>query len=109
MKKPTKSYLIDISHDCYSHASPYKFAKHRELGSPKYKEGVTTVLDWVNELCYHYLQQEKKIQHDFQNHIETKQKMLIETLHDNDYKAGIIKGFEIVGEILGSRELDNKR
>jgi hypothetical protein len=98
-KKSTKEYLIDISHNCYKYSSNYKFAKHQNLGTQKHKEGVITVLNWVNELCYHYLQEEQKIQSDFKKHISDKQKIIIDTLSENEYKKGIIEGFKIVDRI----------
>jgi len=99
-KKSTKEYLINISRNCYKHSSNYKFSKHQDLGTKKHKDGVITVLNWVNELCYHYLQEEQKIQREFKKHLSDKQRVLAKTLSENEYKKGIEKGFKIVDKII---------
>jgi len=71
-----------------------------DLGCDKYREGVTTVLDWVSEVSYHYIQKEQALQYEFEDVIHEKEKYLRSTLLATPYKEGIIKGFSITNETL---------
>ncbi len=101
MKKQSSHYYFSlISKNVYSAGCPYKFAKHTELGSPKYKEGVTTVLDWVSEVSFHYMQKEQALKGELDTIIKEKEQFLRQTLLATPYKEGIIKGFTLTHDIL---------
>ena len=71
-----------------------------DLGSDKYKEGVITVLDWVNQVAYHYIEKEQTLKCEFDEIIHAQEKYLRSTLPATPYKEGIIKGFTIANDVL---------
>jgi len=56
--------------------------------SKKYREGRLAALEYLGELTYYYLQEEKKIQQDFNEQIR-KQIEHYSCLADTDYKQGL--------------------
>ncbi len=71
-----------------------------DLGTDKYKEGVTTVLDWVSEVAYHYIEKEQALKGEFDEVIHAQEKYLRSSLPSTPYKEGIIKGFSITNTVL---------
>lgn len=110
MKKVSSHhYFACISKDAYQAGNPYKFSKHMDLGSDKYKKGVATVLDWVSEVAYHYIQKEQALQGELNEVIKEQERYLKDTLPASPYKEGIIKGFSITHEILyKTKEIEEK-
>ena len=88
MKPTSKEVLEKISSHCYDEITLYKFNTTVLNVSDKYREGRLTSLEYIAELTYYYLQEEKKIQHQFHEQV-LKQIELHSCLKDNDYKQGL--------------------
>ena len=88
MKPTSKEVLEEISSHCYSEITTYKFNTTVLKVSDKYREGRLTALEYIGELTYYYLQEEKKLQHQFREQV-LKQIELHSCLEDNDYKQGL--------------------
>ncbi len=99
-KQSSLHYFSLISNNAYNAGNAYKFAKHMDMGSDKYRKGVTTTLNWISEVAFHYIQKEQALQGEFQEVIKEQEKYLKATLLATPYKEGIIKGFRIADEIL---------
>ena len=96
MKLTSKEVLEEISNHCYSEITVYRFNTTVLKVSDKYREGRLTALEYIGELTYYYLQEEKKIQIQFKEQI-IKQMKLNSCLEDNEYKRGL---YDALNEIL---------
>ena len=96
MKPTSKEILEEISTHCYSEITVYRFNTTVLKVSDKYREGRLTALEYIGELTYYYLQEEKKIQIQFKEQI-IKQMKLNSCLEDNEYKCGL---YDALNEIL---------
>lgn len=100
MKPTSKEVLEEISKHCSNQLTLYKFNTTTLQISDKYREGRLTALEYISELTYHYLQEEKRLQQQFHNQI-LKQMKLYSCLDNTDYKDGL---YDALNEIL-----DHKR
>ena len=96
MKPTSKELLEEISKHCYSEITFYNFNTTVLQVSDKYREGRLTALEYIGELTYYYLQEEKKIQQQFHEQI-LKQMRLHSCLEETDYKNGI---YDALNDIL---------
>ncbi len=96
MKKTSKELLEDISKHCSNQITLYKFNKTTLKVSDKYREGRLTALEYIGELTYYYLQEEKQLQQYFHDQI-IKQMKLHSCLDDTEYKEGI---YDALNEVL---------
>ncbi len=84
-----------LSEDLYYRSSHYRFAK-KPTG---YDKGYTKIADWLSDLCYYYMQQEKGVQrrHDaeFKELVEA-QRQKIQQLPSSEYKQGLLRALEEV-------------
>ena len=96
MKPTSKEVLEEVSNHCSSQITFYKFNTTVLKVSNKYREGRLTALEYIGELTYYYLQEEKKIQQQFHEQI-LKQMKLHSCLEDNEYKCGL---YDALNEIL---------
>ena len=88
MKPTSKEVLEKISNHCYNQITFYQFNTTNLLISDKYREGRLTALEYISELTYYYLQEEKNLQHKFRNQI-IKQMKLHSCPYDTEYKKGL--------------------
>ena len=88
MKPTSKEVLEKISYHCSNQLTLYKFNREVLQISEKYREGRLTALEYISELTYFYLQEEKKIQVHFKQQI-IKQLQSNSCLEDNAYKQGL--------------------
>ena len=100
MKPTSKELLEEISIHCSSQIIFYKFNTTVLQVSDKYREGRLTALEYVGELTYYYLQEEKKLQEQFHEQI-LKQMKLHSCLEDTDYKNGI---YDALNDILDAKK-----
>ncbi len=99
MKPTSKELLEKISKHCSNQLTLYKFNKNTLKISKKYREGRLTSLEYLGELTFFYLQEEKQIKQNFIEQI-LKQMKTYSCLEDNDYKNGVYDGLnEILDEI----------
>ena len=88
MKPTSKELLEEVSKHCFDQITYYKFNTTVLQVSDKYREGRLTALEYIGELTYYYLQEEKKLQQQFHEQV-LKQMKLHSCLQDTDYKNGI--------------------
>ncbi|MFC2057673.1 hypothetical protein ACFLR6_01920 [Campylobacterota bacterium] len=88
MKPTSKEVLEKISKHCSNQLTLYKFNTTTLQISEKYREGRLTALEYLGELTYYYLQEEKRIQEQFKEQV-TKQLKLHSYLDDTEYKRGL--------------------
>jgi hypothetical protein len=96
MKPTSKEVLEKISKHCSNELTLYKFNTTTLEISDKYREGRLTALEYLGELSYHYLQEEKRIQEQFKEQV-TKQLKLHSCLDDREYKRGL---YDALNEVL---------
>ncbi|MCO4845096.1 MAG: hypothetical protein KC427_03660 [Sulfurovum sp.] len=96
MKSTSKEVLEKISKYCSNQLTLYKFNTTTLQISEKYREGRLTALEYLGELTYHYLQEEKRIQEQFKEQV-TKQLKLHACLDDTEYKRGL---YDALNEVL---------
>ena len=96
MKPTSKEVLEKISKHCSNELTLYKFNTTTLEISDKYREGRLTALEYLGELSYHYLQEEKRIQEQFKEQV-TKQLKLHSCLDDTEYKRGL---YDALNEVL---------
>ncbi|MBT8343446.1 MAG: hypothetical protein KJO45_01885 [Sulfurovum sp.] len=96
MKPTSKEVLEKISKHCSNQLTLYKFNTSTLQISEKYREGRLTALEYIGELTYYYLQEEKRIQEQFKDQV-TKQLKLHSCLDDTEYKRGL---YDTLHEVL---------
>ena len=79
--------LEDISNNCTSEITRYKFSKHMDK-SDKYRKGRIDALNWVNDIIFYFIQKEKNFMVEFIQHIKD-QKEIISNINDGDYKDAL--------------------
>ena len=95
--KPTSKELIEaISRHCSNQLVLYKFNTSTLKITDKYREGRLTALDYIGELTFYYLQQEKKIQQEFHDQI-LKQMQENSCLEETEYKQGL---YDALNDVL---------
>jgi hypothetical protein len=95
MKPTSKELLEAVSKHCYNELTLYKFNNTTLDVSEKYREGRLTALEYLTELTYYYLQQEKKIEEEFKQQV-SKQLKLYDCLDDTEYKRGLYDALNVV-------------
>ena len=100
MEKST-TILEEISTQCLSHMTIYKYSKHLKK-SEKYKKGRIAASSWLNELIYHFIKKESNFLLEFKEHIENQKKEL-KMLNDGDYKQGLYDELNIIEDLLNDR------
>ena len=88
MKKTSKELFDEISSHCYNQIIFYTFNKTTLHVRDKYREGRLTALEYIAELTFYYLQEEKQLQQYFHDQI-IKQMKLHSCLEDTEYKQGL--------------------
>lgn len=88
MKSTSKEILEKISKHCSNQLTLYKFNTTTLQISDKYREGRLTALEYISELTFHYLQEEKRLQQQFNDQIH-KQMEQNSCLTDSEYKDGL--------------------
>ena len=89
----SRRFLEDVSRYCYSQLTLYKY-NHSTLNiDDKYREGRITVLNYISELAFYFMKQEKHIVDEFVSEIE-KQTDIAASLKTPVYGKGIRDGIE---------------
>jgi hypothetical protein len=96
MKSTSKEFLEKISSLYYAKSTHYRYNKTILKMSDKYVEGRLTGYDYINELCFYFLQEEKNIPEKFKEQIQ-KQMQQNTCLNDGDYKDGI---YDVLNDVL---------
>ena len=95
MKPTSKELLEAVSKHCYNELTLYKFNNTTLDVSEKYREGRLTALEYLTELTYYYLQEEKKIEEEFKKQV-SKQLKNYDCLDDTEYKRGLYDALNVV-------------
>jgi len=83
--KPTSKELLEkVSKHCANQLTLYKFNTGTLKISKKYREGRLAALEYLNELSYYYMQEEKQIQ----QHLREQILKQMQTYY-SDYKHGL--------------------
>ena len=96
MKKTSKELLEAVSKHCYNQLTLYRFNTTTLQVSDKYREGRLTALNYLTELSYYYLQEEKSIENKFKEQIN-RQLTRYSCLDDTEYKRGL---YDALNEVL---------
>jgi len=102
MKASSKELLEKISSITYTQSTPYRFNSQILNVSKKYKEGRLTAYNYIGELCFYFLQEEKNIPERFIEQIK-EQIQKYSSLNDGDYKKGL---FDVLNDVLD--EIDSR-
>lgn len=101
MQPTSKELLEKVSKHCANQLTMYKFNTGTLKISKKYREGRITGLEYLGELLYYYMQEEKKIQQHFQEQI-LKQMQTYSCLNESEYKSGLYDALnDALNEIRG--------
>ena len=90
----TKKLLENISNNCSSQLTKYKFNKGLDI-SDKYRKGEVTSYQYVLDLIYHFFEKDKQLKIEFESRISDEMDK-ISTLKNGDYQRGIN---EVLSEI----------
>ena len=96
MKPRPKELLEAVSKHCYNQLTLYRFNTTTLHVSDKYREGRVSALEYLTELSYYYMQEEKSIENQFKEQI-VKQLKLHSCLDDTEYKRGL---YDALNEVL---------
>ena len=96
MKPRSKELLEAVSKHCYNQLTLYRFNTTTLHVSDKYREGRVSALEYLTELSYYYMQEEKSIENQFKEQI-VKQLKLHSCLDDTEYKRGL---YDALNEVL---------
>ena len=96
MKKTSKELLETVSRHCYNQLTLYRFNTTTLQVSDKYREGRLSALEYLTELSYYYLQEEKSIEKQFKEQI-SRQLTRYSCLDDTEYKRGL---YDALNEVL---------
>ncbi len=99
MKKNSENFFIEISRFCYNSKSPYSFGSKNLKLNESYKKGQLTVYNWIDELCFYYLQKDKELQNEFKNEIILNFEE-IKKMNNSLYKDGLISAFENIKKFI---------
>ena len=88
MKPTTKEILETLSKNCSNQLILYKFNTNTLKISDKYREGRVTGLQYIGNLTFFFMQEEKRIQSLFREEI-LKQMKAYSCLEETEYKEGL--------------------
>jgi len=88
MKPTTKEILETLSKNCSNQLILYKFNKNTLNISDKYREGRLTGLEYIGNLTFFFMQEEKRIQLLLREEI-LKQMKVYSCLEETEYKEGL--------------------
>ncbi|WP_309497175.1 hypothetical protein [Sulfurovum sp.] len=98
MKPTSKEYLEKVSKHCHNQIVHYKFNTTTLQVTDNYREGRLASLEYIGELVFYYMQEEKRIQQEFKEQI-IKQLKFYSCLDDTEYKRGM---YDALNEVLNS-------
>jgi len=96
MKATSKELLEAVSKHCYNELTLYRYNTTTLQVSDKYRQGRLTALEYLTELSYYYMKEEKSLEDQFKEQI-MKQLELHSCLNDSEYKRGL---YDALNEVL---------
>ena len=100
LKPSSKLFLEEVSRYCYNELTLYKFNRSTLDIDEKYREGRITALNYIADLTFYFMQQEKHITEEFVCELD-KQVQMAETLKSPLYSQGICDSIEALREEIG--------
>jgi len=89
LKPPSsKAFLEEVSRYCYGQLTLYKFNRSTLEVDEKYREGRITALNYIADLTFYFMQQEKHLVEEFVAELE-KQLQMADALKSLRYSQGI--------------------
>ena len=89
----SKAFLEEVSRYCYSQLTLYRFNHHTLNIDEKYREGRITALNYIADLSFYFMQQEKHITESFLTELD-RQLQAIGALKSPHYMRGIQDSIE---------------
>ena len=99
----TKKLLEEISNNCSSQLTKYKYNKGLDI-SDKYRKGKITSYQYVLDLIYHFFEKDRLLKIEFES-IISKEMDNISMLKNGDYQKGIN---EVLSEIKSQLNEEKK-
>ena len=99
MKTSSKEMLEKMSGLFYARSTHYRYNKHPGF-SEKYRDGRLAAYDYISDLCFYFLQEEKHINERFKEHI-VEQIDKYSTMNDSEYKKGL---YDALNDVLDEFE-----
>ena len=95
----SRHYFSKLSDYLSQQETMYKFNVSSLTATQKYRKGRLSVLAWVNEMSFYFLQEEKKLPIHMKNKLIEKQEELW-GLQEGEYRQGVIDAFDSVFEVM---------
>ena len=99
MSKTSRDILEALSQFCYVSKTPYTFAKRNGAHAQKYRKGIVQIYEWVDELCYFYLQKEKELPRQLQERLRQKRQVFSQ-MPPCEYRDGLIAGIDHILDFI---------
>lgn len=96
MKPSSKEILEQISNHCQTQLNFYRYNKNVLKVSKQYREGRITALEYISELVWYYMLEEKRLMDHFEIQIHKQMKLHI-CLKETEYKKGL---YDALNEVL---------
>ena len=103
MKPTSKELLDEVSKNCSTELTLYTFNKTTLHISDKYREGRLTGLNYIGDLTFFFMQEEKQIQQRLKDEI-LKQMKFYSCLEETEYKQGLYDALDAALDHVGSVE-----
>jgi hypothetical protein len=100
MKPTSKEVLEEVSKICSNELILYTFNKTTLQISDKYREGRLTGLNYIGDLTFYFIQEEKQIQQRLRDEI-LKQMQFYACLEETEYKQGLFDALNATLEGIG--------
>ena len=97
-KPSSRQFLEEVSRYCCNQLTLYRFNRSTLDIDEKYREGRITALNYIADLTFYFMQQEKHISEDFICELD-RQLEAIETLRSPDYSQGIRDSIEEIRKL----------
>ena len=109
MKSTSKEVLEAVSKHCANQLTFYKFNISTLKVSDKYRKGRLTALEYIGELTWYYLQEEKKIQQEFHEQV-LKQMQQNSCLNDSEYTVSAVRAalFSVAALKVATRDKEGE-
>ncbi len=96
MKRSSRDFFEALSQYCYVSKTPLLFQKNAAAKS-RYDRGRLQVYEWVDALCFYYLQKEKSLKKEFSELLEKRCKE-IEKMPASSYRDGLLEALTSIRE-----------
>jgi hypothetical protein len=96
----SKAFLEEVSRYCHNQLTLYTFNRHTLDIDERYREGRITALNYIAELSFYFMQQEKRLTDSFLEELE-RQLRELDPLCSPHYRQGIRDSIEALQREFG--------